>query len=178
MLRPRVESQLKSWGSCIPDGGSSATGDRLSEVTVLLRAKFRNYVQAVVEKLAESVSALLKFGEHFHITIFCDLSISCVGNFNYFCWYFLQTRSQAATKMKRIIQDSKDNVTEADIRSRMQPLKDMLTKSIDHLHTVFVTHVFVSVCRGFWDRMGQVKKHHGFMYKKWLKKFIPRILFD
>lgn len=70
VLRPRIESQLKSWGSCIPDGSNSATGDRLSEVTVLLRAKFRNYLQAVVEKLAESVSALLNFGEHFHVRIF------------------------------------------------------------------------------------------------------------
>lgn len=76
MLRPRIESQLKSWGSCIPDGGSTATGDRLSEVTVQLRAKFRNYVQAVVEKLAENVSASLNFGENFDVVIFCYLSIS------------------------------------------------------------------------------------------------------
>lgn len=58
VLRPEIEHQLKSWGSCIPDGGSTAPGDRLSEVTVMLRTKFRNYLQAVVEKLAENVSNL------------------------------------------------------------------------------------------------------------------------
>lgn len=57
-LRPEIEYQIKSWGSCIPDGGSMAPGDCLSEVTVMLRSKFRNYIQAVVEKLAENVSIL------------------------------------------------------------------------------------------------------------------------
>lgn len=57
VLRPKVEVILKSWGSCIPDGGTSASGERLSEVTVMLRAKFRNYLQAVVEKLTENVSS-------------------------------------------------------------------------------------------------------------------------
>ncbi|KAG9450790.1 hypothetical protein H6P81_010755 [Aristolochia fimbriata] len=119
VLMPRIETQLKSWGSCIPDGGTSGAGEKLSEVTVLLRTKFRNYIQAVVEKLAEN------------------------------------TRLQSNTKLKRIIQDSKENVIESDVRSRMQPLREQLTSTIDHLHTVFETHVFVTVCRGFWDRMGQ-----------------------
>nr|CAB3448038.1 unnamed protein product [Digitaria exilis] len=57
VLRPQIESHLKSWSSCIPNGGNSAaSGEKLSEVTVTLRAKFRNYMQAVVEKLAENVS--------------------------------------------------------------------------------------------------------------------------
>lgn len=60
-LRPKIEYQFKSWGSCIPDGGNTAPGERLSEVTVMLRSKFRSYLQAVVEKLAENVSILLKF---------------------------------------------------------------------------------------------------------------------
>ncbi|XP_068638061.1 uncharacterized protein [Aristolochia californica] len=119
VLMPRIETQLKSWGSCIPDGGSSGAGEKLSEVTVLLRTKFRNYIQAVVEKLTEN------------------------------------TRLQSNTKLKRIIQDSKENVIESDVRSRMQPLREQLTSTIDHLHTVFETHVFVTVCRGFWDRLGQ-----------------------
>lgn len=55
VLQPRIETQLKSWSSCIPDGGSGVPGERLSEVTVMLRAKFRNYLQAIVEKLAENV---------------------------------------------------------------------------------------------------------------------------
>ena len=58
VLRPTIEVKIKSWGSCcIPNEGSTAAGERLSEVTVLLRSKFRNYLQAVVEKLFENVSA-------------------------------------------------------------------------------------------------------------------------
>ena len=60
ILRPQMEAQFKSWGTCIPDGGNAAPGDRLSEVTVMLRAKFRNYLQAVVEKLAENVGIMPK----------------------------------------------------------------------------------------------------------------------
>ncbi|KAL6180048.1 hypothetical protein ACLB2K_046717 [Fragaria x ananassa] len=119
VLRPQIEVQFRSWASCIPDGGQSAPGERLSEVTVMLRAKFRNYLQAVVEKLAEN------------------------------------TKLQSATKLKKILQDSKETVVESDVRSRMQPLKDQLTSTINHLHTVLETHVFIAVCRGYWDRMGQ-----------------------
>jgi len=58
VLRPKIETQFKSWGSCIPDRSSQIPGERLSEVTVMLRAKFRNYLQALVDKLVENVSAL------------------------------------------------------------------------------------------------------------------------
>ncbi|KAJ0877682.1 hypothetical protein HanRHA438_Chr10g0431171 [Helianthus annuus] len=119
-LRPKIELQLKSWGSCcIPDGGNVAPGERLSEVTVMLRSKFRNYLQAVVEKLVEN------------------------------------TRLQSGTKLKKILQDSKESVAESEIRCRMQPLKDQLTNTINHLHTIFETHVFIAISRGYWDRMGQ-----------------------
>lgn len=60
VLRPRIESQFKSWGSCLPNAGNTPPGERLSEVTVMLRAKFRNYLQAIVEKLLENVSSFLK----------------------------------------------------------------------------------------------------------------------
>ncbi|XP_077249880.1 uncharacterized protein LOC143889519 [Tasmannia lanceolata] len=121
VLLPKIETQLRSWGSCIPspDGGSAVAGDCLHEVTVMLRSKFRNYIDAVVEKLAEN------------------------------------TRLQGETKLKKIIKDSKETVIESDIRNKMQPLKDQLIKTINHLHTVFETHVFVQICRGYWDRMGQ-----------------------
>ncbi|KAH9690466.1 Pesticidal crystal cry8Ba protein [Citrus sinensis] len=125
VLRPKIESQFKSWGSCIPDRGNAVPGERLSGVTVMLRTKFRNYLQAVDEKLAENVSILLK------------------------------TKLQSATKLKKILQDAKETVGESDIRGRMQPLKDQLTNTINHLHTVFETRVFVAICRGYWDRMGQ-----------------------
>ncbi|XP_050204886.1 uncharacterized protein LOC126654923 [Mercurialis annua] len=119
VLRPKIETRFKAWGSCIPDGRNTAPGERLSEVTVMLRAKFRGYVQAVVEKLAEN------------------------------------TKLQNSTKLKKILQESKESVVESDIRSRMQPLKDQLTNTINQLHSVFETHVFIAICRGYWDRMGQ-----------------------
>lgn len=119
ILRPKIEQQLKSWGSCIPDGGNAAPGERLSEVTVMLRSKFRNYVQAVVEKLGEN------------------------------------TKLQGSTKLKKILLDSKDTVIESDVRSRMQPLKDLLASSINHMHSIFESHVFIACCRGYWDKMGQ-----------------------
>lgn len=68
----------------------------------------------------------------------------------------LQTKLQGATKLKKILQDCKETVGESDIRARMQPLRDQLTNTINHLHTVFETRVFVAICRGYWDRMGQV----------------------
>lgn len=63
-LRPKIEVQFKSWGSCIPDCGNAVPGERLSEVTVMLRAKFRNYLQAVVEKLAENVGIILIYNNY------------------------------------------------------------------------------------------------------------------
>ncbi|KAL9665332.1 hypothetical protein QQ045_020751 [Rhodiola kirilowii] len=120
VLHPKIDTQLKLWGSCIPDGGgSTAPGDNLSEVTVMLRAKFRNYMQAIVELLSEN------------------------------------TKIQSATKLKKILQDSKNNVVEADVRNRMQPLIDQLTSTINHLHSVFANQVFTAICRGYWDRVGQ-----------------------
>ncbi|KAK4747499.1 hypothetical protein SAY87_014085 [Trapa incisa] len=118
-LRPRLETKFRSWASCMPINGNTAPGDRLSEVAVMLRTKFRNYLQAVVEKLAEN------------------------------------TKLQATTKLKKVLQNSKGTVVESDVRGRMQPLREQLTAAINHLHTIFETQVFVALCRGYWDRMGQ-----------------------
>ncbi|KAK8533804.1 hypothetical protein V6N13_028510 [Hibiscus sabdariffa] len=123
VLHPKIESQLKLWCPCTPPGGNSIPGDRISEITVMLRADFRNHIQALVEKLAEN------------------------------------TRVQTATKLKKIIQDSKETVVESDVRNRMQPLKDLLINMIENLHSVFEPHVFITVCRNFWDRMGQDVLH-------------------
>ncbi|KAH1096929.1 hypothetical protein J1N35_013850 [Gossypium stocksii] len=119
VLRPKIETQFKSWGSCIPEGGKTAPGEHLSEVTVMLRTKFRGYLQAVVEKLAEN------------------------------------TKLQNSTKLKKILQDSKETMGESDIRGRMQMLKELLRSTINHLHTVFETQVFIAICRWYWDRMAQ-----------------------
>lgn len=123
VLHSKIESQFKSWCSCIPPGGTTIPGERLTEITVMLRADFRNYIQAIVEKLAEN------------------------------------TRVQSATKLRKIIQDSKEAVDESDVRSRMQPLKDLLIQTIENLHSVFEPHVFITCCRHFWDRMGQDVLH-------------------
>lgn len=69
----------------------------------------------------------------------------------------MQTKLHNATKLKKIIQDAKENVVESDLRRRMQTLKELLVSTIDQLHAVLETQVFVIVCRGFWDRMGQVE---------------------
>ncbi|XVF09220.1 hypothetical protein REPUB_Repub07fG0073300 [Reevesia pubescens] len=37
----------------------------------------------------------------------------------------------------------------------MQPLKERLTSTINHLHIVFETHVIVAICRRYWDQIGQ-----------------------
>ncbi|WZZ00789.1 hypothetical protein YC2023_073117 [Brassica napus] len=119
ILRPSIENRFKSWNSYIPDGENRILGERLSEVTVLLRAKFRSYMQALVEKLAEN------------------------------------TRIQNHMKLKSIIHDLRETTAEPDVRNRMTALKDVLDKTIDHLHSVCLPDVFVSVCRGIWDRLGQ-----------------------
>ncbi|KAI4389465.1 hypothetical protein MLD38_001690 [Melastoma candidum] len=119
ILRPRVEVQFRTWGSCMPNSGSTAPGERLSEVTVMLRAKFRNYLQAVVEKLAEN------------------------------------SKLHPGTKLKKILQDSKGTAIESDVRGSLQPLKEQLATTMNHLHGLFETRVFVSLCRGYWDQMGQ-----------------------
>lgn len=84
---------------------------------------------------------------------------------------FFQTKLQNATKLKKILQDSRETVMESDVRGRMQPLKDQLTKTISHLHTIFETHVFIAICRGYWDRIGQVSSFSsGFFLPLMIKK--------
>ena len=66
---------------------------------------------------------------------------------------------QNTTKLKKIIQDSKELVMESDIRSRMQDLKDQLIEAINHAHKVSEDYVLVAICRGLWDRMGKCARH-------------------
>ena len=69
----------------------------------------------------------------------------------------MQTRLQHETNLKKIIQHLTENVVESDIQNRMQPLRNILIRTIDQLHTIVEPNVFLAICRGFWDRMGQVK---------------------
>ncbi|KAJ8544055.1 hypothetical protein K7X08_025673 [Anisodus acutangulus] len=119
VLRPPIELQFKSWGSCLPGGGHVTPGERISEITVMLRTKCRGYMQAIMDKLAEN------------------------------------TRLHSPTKLKKIIQDAKEGTQESDLRVRIQPLKDLLDSTIEKLHLVLETQVFIIICRVFWDRMGQ-----------------------
>ncbi|KAG9135284.1 hypothetical protein Leryth_015186 [Lithospermum erythrorhizon] len=65
------------------------------------------------------------------------------------------TKLQNTTKLKKILQDAKEGDVDSDMRNRMQPLKELLEKMINQLHVVFDEQLFVTVCRSFWDRMGQ-----------------------
>jgi len=72
-----------------------------------------------------------------------------------------QSKLQKTTMLKKILQDSKESVGESDIRSKMNNLKEQLTNTVNHLHSVCETHVFIALSRGYWDRMGQVTIFNG-----------------
>ncbi|MCO5588510.1 hypothetical protein L7F22_042467 [Adiantum nelumboides] len=124
-LRPKIDVQMKSWVACISNvmGNKVVYGERSNEVTIFLRAKYKNFVQAIVEKLADNA------------------------------------RLQATTKLKKVLQDTREVGGKPEIRDRMQPLCIQLLETITHLHDVFTSRVFVAICRGYWDRMGQEVLH-------------------
>ncbi|KAG0499136.1 hypothetical protein HPP92_003827 [Vanilla planifolia] len=66
------------------------------------------------------------------------------------------TEANRSTRFKRILEETKEAKAEAEIRERMQVLCMQLTDSIRCLHHVFTSKIFVELCRGFWDKMGQV----------------------
>ncbi|KAL4569282.1 hypothetical protein LXL04_024918 [Taraxacum kok-saghyz] len=121
VLQPEIERQFKSQSRSvrISESENAVPGELLTEVTVMLRTKFRNYMQAAVEKLAAN------------------------------------TRLQNGTNLKKVIQEAKESVGESEIRNRMQPLKDVLIKTISDLHGFLDFNVFIIFCRALWDRMGQ-----------------------
>lgn len=68
VLHCRVEDKLKSWNSYLPVNGDhmpvngdhkSTFGEQMNAVTVLLRTKYKNYIQAIVVKLASNVSCFI-----------------------------------------------------------------------------------------------------------------------
>ncbi|KAA8526659.1 hypothetical protein F0562_008138 [Nyssa sinensis] len=60
------------------------------------------------------------------------------------------------TRLKRILEETKEADRETEVRERMQMLNSQLIDSISNLHEVFTSRIFVAICRGFWDRMGQI----------------------
>ncbi|KAH9793931.1 Portal protein [Citrus sinensis] len=119
ILHCRVEDILKSWASCLPSVGDkkSLFGEQMNGVTVLLRTKYKNYLQAIVEQLMQA-------------------------NRN--------------TRLKRILEEIKEEDAEVDVREKMQMLSSQLIDSISNLHQVFSNRIFIAISRGFWDRMGQL----------------------
>ncbi|XP_077222577.1 portal protein isoform X2 [Tasmannia lanceolata] len=122
ILHVRVEDVLKSWASYLPVIGDrkSVFGEQLNGITVMLRTKYKNYMQATVEKLISN------------------------------------THANRVTRLKKILEETKEVDGEVEIRERMQMLTSQIMDSICNLHDVFSGRIFVAVCRGFWDRMGQI----------------------
>ncbi|KAB2022565.1 hypothetical protein ES319_D07G221400v1 [Gossypium barbadense] len=121
-LHCRVEDVLKSWAACLPITGDkkSLFGEQMNGITVMLRTKYKNYLQATVEKLVNN------------------------------------TQANRNTRLKRILEEIKEEDGEAEIRERMQMLSSQLIDSISNINEVFTSRIFVATCRGFWDRMGQI----------------------
>lgn len=68
-------------------------------------------------------------------------------------------QANRSTRLKRILEEIKEEDGEAEVRERMQMLSSQLIDCISSLHEVFTSRIFVATCRGFWDRMGQVEKY-------------------
>lgn len=84
---------------------------------------------------------------------FPDVSISNWGKL------LSQMQANRSTRLKSILEETNEADGEAEVRERMQMLSSQLIDSISNLHDVFTSRIFVAICRGFWDRMGQVWKN-------------------
>ncbi|KAI8552286.1 hypothetical protein RHMOL_Rhmol06G0254600 [Rhododendron molle] len=102
VLHCKVEDILKSWASYLPVIGDkkSLFGEQMNAITVLLRTKYKNYMQATVVELVNNMQA----------------------NRN--------------TRLKRILEETKEADGEAEVRERMQILSSQLIDSISNLHEV------------------------------------------
>ncbi|KAF2284718.1 hypothetical protein GH714_029526 [Hevea brasiliensis] len=65
-------------------------------------------------------------------------------------------QANRSTRLKRILEEIKEEDGEAEVRERMHMLSSQLIDSISNLHEVFTGRIFVAACRGLWDRMGQI----------------------
>lgn len=153
VLHCRVEDILRQWASCLPvvEDKKSLFGEQMNVITVLLRTKYRNYMQAAVDKLVSNVNAITP-------RICCNYHDftrihTC---FNNLCVWMFQTQSNKSTRLKKILEEIKENEREVEVRERMKALCSQLSDSISNLHDVFTSQIFVASCRLFWDRMAQV----------------------
>uniref|UniRef100_A0A453NL97 Uncharacterized protein n=1 Tax=Aegilops tauschii subsp. strangulata TaxID=200361 RepID=A0A453NL97_AEGTS len=121
VLHCRVEDILKSWASYLTiANGTTLFGEQMNSITVMLRKKYKKYLQAIVEKIVS------------------------------------ETQANRTTRLKRILEETKETEGESEMRERMQALRAQLSDSIHNLHGVFSCRIFVAICRGFWDRLGQI----------------------
>ncbi|KAF4360031.1 uncharacterized protein LOC115699041 isoform X1 [Cannabis sativa] len=122
VLHCKVEDILKAWASVLPSMGDKKSnfGEQMNAVTVLLRTKYKNYLQATVGKLINNM------------------------------------QENRNTRLKRILEETKEEDGEAEVRERMLLLNSQLVESISNLHEVFTSQIFIATCRGYWDRMGQI----------------------
>lgn len=77
-------------------------------------------------------------------------------------------QANRSTRLKRILEEIKEEDGESEVRERMQMLSSQLIDSISNLHEVFTGRIFVAACRGLWDRMGQVQTYYHFYNKNLL----------
>lgn len=70
VLHCRVEDILNSWASCLPVIGDKKTlfGEQMNGITVLLRTKYKTYLQAIIGNLVNSVRS---FKLQFYMSVPC-----------------------------------------------------------------------------------------------------------
>ncbi|XP_010552075.1 PREDICTED: uncharacterized protein LOC104822527 [Tarenaya hassleriana] len=122
VLHHRIEDILKQWAACLPviEDKKPPFGEQMNVITVMLKTKYKNYLQAAVEKLVSN------------------------------------TQANKSMRLKRILEEMREEDREGDVRERMQMLCSQIVESISNLHDVFTSQIFVASCRLFWDRMGLV----------------------
>lgn len=121
VLHCRVEDILNSWASCLPVmGDKKLFGEQMNGITVLLRTRYKTYLQAIIGNLVNNIQA------------------------------------NKSTRLKKILEETREADGEAEVRERMQLLNSLLVDFISNIHEVFTSQLFIAICRGLWDRMGQI----------------------
>lgn len=69
----------------------------------------------------------------------------------------VQIQGNKSTRLKKMLEETREADGEAEVRERMQLLNSQLADFISNLHEVFTSQIFIAICRGLWDRMGQVR---------------------
>lgn len=92
----------------------------------------------------------------FHTRSSAITMVVCIRTEVIIFYCFFQAQANRNTRLKRILEETREADGESDIRERMQAVRLQLSDSIHNLHEVFSSRIFVAICRGFWDRLGQV----------------------